>query len=38
LLRGNKAAYSLVGSLYAGTPYGPLILPFNRNGNTTIKK
>jgi len=38
LLRGDKAAYSLVGSLYAGTPYGPLILPFNRNGNTTITK
>jgi hypothetical protein len=38
LLRGNKAAYSLVGSLEAGTPYGPLLLPFNRNGNTIIKK
>lgn len=38
LLRGNKAAYSLVGSLEAGTPYGPLALPFNRNGNTTITK
>ena len=38
LLRGNKSAYSLVGSLEAGTPYGPLLLPFNRNGNTIIKK
>ena len=38
LLRGNKSAYSLVGSLEAGTPYGPLALPFNRSGNTTIKK
>jgi len=38
LLRGNKAAYSLVGSLEAGTPYGPLLLPFNGNGNTTITK
>ncbi len=38
LLRGDKSAYSLVGSLYAGTPYGPLMLPFNRNGNTIIKK
>lgn len=38
LLRGNKSAYSLVGSLEAGTPYGPLALPFNRNGNTTITK
>ena len=38
LLRGNKAAYSLAGSLEAGTPYGPLLLPFNRNGNTTITK
>jgi LEA14-like dessication related protein len=38
LLRGNKAAYSLVGSLEAGTPYGPLALPFNRNGNTIITK
>jgi LEA14-like dessication related protein len=38
LLRGNKAAYSLVGSLEAATPYGPLLLPFNRNGNTIIKK
>jgi len=38
LLRGNKSAYSLVGSLEAGTPYGPLVLPFNRNGNTTITK
>ena len=38
LLRGNKAAYSLIGSLQAGTPYGPLSLPFNRNGNTIIRK
>ena len=38
LLRGNKAAYSLIGSLEAGTPYGPLLFPFNRNGNTTIAK
>ena len=38
LLRGNKAAYSMVGSLEAGTPYGPLLLPFNRNGNTIITK
>jgi LEA14-like dessication related protein len=38
LLRGNKAAYGLAGSLEAGTPYGPLALPFNRNGNTTITK
>ncbi len=38
LLRGNKAAYSLIGSIEAGTPYGPLLLPFNRNGNTTITK
>ncbi len=38
LLRGNKSAYSLVGSLEAGTPYGSLALPFNRNGNTTITK
>jgi len=38
LLRGNKSAYSLVGFLEAGTPYGPLALPFNRNGNTTITK
>jgi LEA14-like dessication related protein len=38
LLRGNKAAYSLVGSLEAGTPYGSLLLPFNRNGNTIITK
>jgi len=38
LLRGNKAAYGLVGSLETGTPYGPLLLPFNRNGNTTITK
>jgi LEA14-like dessication related protein len=38
LLRGNKTAYSLVGSLQAGTPYGPLALPFNHNGNTTIAK
>ncbi len=38
LLRGNKAAYSLVGSLEAGTAYGSLLLPFNRNGNTTITK
>ncbi|HWH46435.1 MAG TPA: LEA type 2 family protein [Burkholderiales bacterium] len=38
LLRGNKSAYSLIGSVEAGTPYGPLALPFNRNGNTTITK
>ena len=38
LLRGNNAAYGLVGSLEAGTPYGPLLLPFNRDGNTTITK
>jgi LEA14-like dessication related protein len=38
LLRGNKAVYSLFGSLEAGTPYGPLLLPFNGNGNTTITK
>ncbi len=38
LLRGNNTAYSLVGSLEAGTPYGPLAAPFNRNGNTTITK
>jgi LEA14-like dessication related protein len=38
LLRGNKAAYGLGGSLEAGTAYGPLLLPFNRNGNTTITK
>ncbi|MGH8700158.1 MAG: LEA type 2 family protein, partial [Burkholderiales bacterium] len=38
LLRGNNTAYSLVGSLEAGTPYGPLALPFNRNGNTIITK
>ena len=38
ILRGTKAAYSVVGSLEAGTPYGPLMLPFNRNGNTIITK
>ena len=38
LLRGNKAAYSMVGSLEAGTPYGQLLLPFNRNGITTITR
>jgi len=38
LLRGDKAVYSLVGSLQAGTPYGPLVLPFNHNGNTIIRK
>ena len=38
LLRGNNTAYSLVGSLEAGTPYGPLALPFNRNGNATITR
>ncbi|HKQ24306.1 MAG TPA: LEA type 2 family protein [Burkholderiales bacterium] len=38
LLRGNKAAYNLIGSLEAGTPYGPLLFPFNRNGNTSIEK
>ncbi len=38
LLRGTNTAYSLVGSLEAGTPYGPLAAPFNRNGNTKITK
>jgi hypothetical protein len=38
LLRGNKSAYSLVGSLEASTPYGPLALPFNRSGSTPITK
>ncbi|MGQ0577568.1 MAG: LEA type 2 family protein [Betaproteobacteria bacterium] len=38
LLRGNNAAYTLIGSLEAGTAYGPITAAFNRNGNTKITK
>jgi LEA14-like dessication related protein len=38
LLRGNKAAYSLSGSLETGTPYGPLSLPFKASGTAPIVK
>jgi LEA14-like dessication related protein len=38
LLRGDKAAYSLSGSLETGTPYGPLSLPFKASGTTPIAK
>lgn len=38
LLRGDKAGYSLSGSLETGTPYGPLSLPFKASGSTPIAK
>ncbi len=38
LLRGDRAAYSLTGSLETGTPYGPLALPFKATGSTPILK
>lgn len=36
LLRGDRAAYSLSGSLETGTPFGPLSLPFKASGSTPI--
>lgn len=38
LLRGDRAAYSVSGSLETGTPFGPLSLPFKASGNTPILK
>jgi LEA14-like dessication related protein len=38
LLRGDKAGYTLAGSLEAGTPFGPLTLPFTSSGTTPISR
>jgi LEA14-like dessication related protein len=38
LLRGDRTAYSLSGSLETGTPFGPLTLPFKASGSTPIMK
>jgi LEA14-like dessication related protein len=38
ILRGDKAGYSLSGSLETGTPYGSLTLPFKASGSAPIAK
>ncbi len=36
VLRGSAADYSLNGSVEGGTPFGPINLPFNRSGRTSL--
>jgi hypothetical protein len=38
LLSGREAGYAVSGSLDAGTPFGPMALPFSQSGNTTLSR
>jgi LEA14-like dessication related protein len=38
LLRGNQIAYKVSGSIDANTRFGPLSLPFNHIGNTSVTR
>jgi hypothetical protein len=38
LLSGREAAYAISGSLDAGTPFGPMTLPFSHSGNTKLSR
>jgi LEA14-like dessication related protein len=38
LLRGSEAGYAVSGSLDAGTPFGPMALPFSHSGNTKLSR
>jgi LEA14-like dessication related protein len=37
-ITGGKAAYRLAGSMALGTPYGALAVPFDRGGETTLRR
>jgi LEA14-like dessication related protein len=38
LLSGREAGYAISGSLDAGTPFGPMALPFSHSGNTKLAR
>jgi LEA14-like dessication related protein len=38
LLRGSEAGYAVSGSLDAGTPFGPMALPFSHAGTTKLTR
>lgn len=38
LLSGSEAGYAISGSLDAGTPFGPMALPFSQSGKTKLSR
>ncbi|MCX5660185.1 MAG: LEA type 2 family protein [Planctomycetota bacterium] len=38
MLRGSGANYEMAGLMNLGTPYGPLEMPYTKNGKTTFKR